>query len=119
MNNFASDPLTLYSYIFVGGFVAIYFWRFLGLVFADRLAIDSEILIWVRLVANALMAALVARIVFLPPGTLETTLLSNRLIALFVGILGYFFLGRKLFIAVICAISTFIALEMLIKKSLF
>ena len=61
MNSFASDPFTLYSYIFIGGFVAIYFWRFLGLVFADRLAIDSEILIWVRLVANALMSALVAR----------------------------------------------------------
>ncbi len=119
MNSFTSDPLVLYSYIFIAGFVAIYFWRFLGLVFADRLAIDSEILIWVRLVANALMAALVARIVFLPPGTLEATLLSNRLIALGIGILGYFFLGRKLFIAVICAISTFVALEMLVKGSVF
>lgn len=112
MNSITSDPVTLYSYIFIAGFAAIYSWRLLGLVFADKLAVDSEILVWVRLVANALMAALVARIVFLPPGALESTLLQNRLIALAIGVLGYFFLGKQLFVAVLCAISTFIALEM-------
>ena len=52
------------------GFLPSEVWRWLGLVLGRGLDEKSEIILWVRGVATALIAAVVARIIFIPPGTL-------------------------------------------------
>ncbi len=105
------EPQNLYLYIFVAGFAATYVWRFVGVIFAERVQADSEMLVWVRLVATALMAALVARIVFFPPGALEDTMLSSRLAGMIVGVLVYLFAGRMLSLGVTSAALIFLTFE--------
>jgi branched-subunit amino acid transport protein len=107
------DPLTIYLYIFVGGFAATYVWRYLGFVFAERLDPDSEALVWVRLVATALMAALVARLIFLPPGALAETALISRLAGMAAGLAAFFIAGRYLSHAVLAAAAVFVVLEVI------
>lgn len=45
-------------------------WRMLGLVVAKGLKDDSQFLIWVRLVAQTLLIAVVAKLLIAPPGAL-------------------------------------------------
>jgi hypothetical protein len=52
------------------GFLPSEVWRWLGLVLGHGLDEDSEIILWVRAVATALVAGVVARIVLIPPGAL-------------------------------------------------
>ena len=56
-----------------------YLWRGLGTVIAARIDPESRFLQWIACVAYGLLAALISRIVFLPVGILENTLLIDRL----------------------------------------
>ena len=87
-----------YVTIRVAGSAATYLWRFLGVVYASRLAPDSAILDWVRAVATALIAALIMRIVLVPPGALAETALVSRGLALAAGALVFYF-GRRMIVA--------------------
>lgn len=69
-------------------------WRWLGLVIGSRIDPDGALFRWVRAVSNALVAALVARLLFFPVGVLATTSLGLRLAALAVGY-GVFFATRQ------------------------
>lgn len=105
------DVPQFYLYLVVAGFLATFSWRFMGVLFAEQLNEDSEILVWVRLVASSLMAALVARIVLFPPGTLDDTMVSSRILGVAAGILVYFLIKRSLFLSVAAAAAMFLAAE--------
>jgi len=76
------DPdINIYLLIFLTGCLPTVIWRFLGVYFAEKITEDSEVFIWVRAVATALIAALVMRIVFAPTGLLAQTALSSRVLA--------------------------------------
>ena len=62
-------------------------WRWLGVALGRRVDPDSEVLIWVRAVATAIIAAFVARVLFFPSGGLVETPLWLRLVATGVGLL--------------------------------
>ena len=68
--------------------------RWLGVYLGRGLAPDSEIFVWVRAVATALVAGLVARLVLFPAGVLEAIPLSVRLAAVVTGI-AIFFAARR------------------------
>jgi hypothetical protein len=53
--------------LIVIGFPPSEIWRWLGIVLGRRLDEQSEIILWVRGVATALIAAVGARIVLIPP----------------------------------------------------
>ncbi len=61
-----------YVFILIVGWLPTDIWRWLGVVAAGRLKEDSEILIWVRAVATALVAGVIARLIVFPVGVLAT-----------------------------------------------
>jgi Branched-chain amino acid transport protein (AzlD) len=84
-------------------------WRWLGLALGRGLTVDSEIFIWVRAVATALVAGLVMRLILFPAGTLADIAVSARLAGLLCGIAVFFLAGRSLGAGVTAAAIILIA----------
>lgn len=68
------------------GFLAHEPWRWLGLMLGRNLTADSEIFLWVRAVASALVAGLVFRVMLFPVGALAAVSLPVRGIAFLAGL---------------------------------
>jgi hypothetical protein len=83
------------------GFLPSEVWRWLGMLLGRGLDEDSEIVLWVRAVATALIAGVVARIVLIPPGALATVPLGVRLAAIGCGFLAYLIVRRSPFAGVL------------------
>ena len=83
------------------GFLPSEIWRWLGIMLGRGLDEESEVILWVRAVATALVAGVVARIVLFPPGALAGVPLSVRLVAITAGFLGYFFVRKSAFAGVL------------------
>lgn len=83
-----------YIFIAVAGWLATDVWRWLGVLIGNRLLDDSLALIWVRAVATALVAAVIARLILFPTGALETTPMALRVVATMVGF-GAFIVSRQ------------------------
>ena len=83
------------------GFLPSEVWRWLGIVLGRGLDEDSEIIQWVRAVAVALVAGVVARIVLFPPGALASVPLLVRLTAITCGFLAFQFIRRSPFAGVL------------------
>ena len=66
----ANGGISIYLAILIAGFAVTYLWRFLGAVAVTSLHPESPVLLWVRAVATALVAALVARLISAPSGLL-------------------------------------------------
>jgi hypothetical protein len=98
-----SANLALHGYLalVLVGFLPSEIWRWIGLVLGRSLDEDSEIVLWVRAVATALVAGVVARIVLFPPGGLAGVALEIRLGAIVCGAVAYFLLKRSPFAAVL------------------
>ena len=71
-NDTLIDALWPFFFIAVAGWLATDVWRWLGVLLGNRIKQDSAWLIWVRSVAVALVAAVVARLILYPTGFLET-----------------------------------------------
>ena len=65
-----SAELQSYLILIVIGFLPSEIWRWLGIALGRGLDEQSEIILWVRGVATALIAGVIARIVLIPPGAL-------------------------------------------------
>jgi hypothetical protein len=83
------------------GFLPSEVWRWLGMLLGRGLDEDSEIVLWVRAVATALIAGVVARIVLIPPGALATVPLGVRLAAIGCGFVAYLVVRRSPFVGVL------------------
>ncbi|MDQ0327266.1 hypothetical protein J2R99_003135 [Rhodopseudomonas julia] len=83
-----------YLFILVAGTFATDVWRWLGVLVGARLKEESDLLLWVRAVATALVAGVIGNLIVSPSGALSEVPLLIRLGA---GIFGYvaFWLGRK------------------------
>lgn len=76
-------------------------WRWLAVAFARRLDDSSPWLEWVRLVATALLAGVVAKLVLAAPGALAGVPLAVRLAALATAVAVVLLDRRKVMLAVI------------------
>ncbi len=63
-------PMEPYLALLLIGFLPSEVWRWLGILLGRGIDENSEIILWVRAVATALVAAVVARIMLFPPGAL-------------------------------------------------
>ncbi|MGE0210493.1 MAG: AzlD domain-containing protein [Parvibaculaceae bacterium] len=97
--------------ILIAGFAVTYVWRMLGAVAAARVNPEGEIMLLVRAIATALIAALVARIVLQPEGLLAASLAASRYVAILTGV-GFYFWQRRVELAVVVAIAVFAGLEL-------
>jgi Branched-chain amino acid transport protein (AzlD) len=101
--------LQSYLLLILVGFLPSEVWRWLGIVLGRGLDEQSEIILWVRGVATALIAAVVARIVFLPPGSLASVPLSVRVAALAIGFLAFLLIRRSAFAGVVAGEAALVA----------
>ncbi|MSP45668.1 MAG: AzlD domain-containing protein [Xanthobacteraceae bacterium] len=104
-----SAELQSYLILIVVGFLPSEIWRWLGIVLGRGLDEQSEIILWVRGVATALVAAVVARIILIPPGALAGVPLSVRIAALAIGFLAFLFIRRSAFAGVLAGEAALIA----------
>ncbi len=91
------------------GFLPSEIWRWLGILLGRGLDEESEVILWVRAVATALVAGVVARILLFPPGALASVPLAVRLVAITAGFLAYFFVRKSPFAGVIVGEAVLIA----------
>jgi hypothetical protein len=103
--------MTLEPYIalILVGFLPSEIWRWLGVLLGRGLDEQSEIILWVRAVATALVAGVVARIVLFPPGALATIPLSVRLAAIACGFLAFLLVRRSPFVGVLAGEAALVA----------
>lgn len=102
----------LWALVLICG-VATYLWRGAGVFVSGRISTERPVFRWLACVAYATLAALIARIVLLPAGTLEDTALWQRLLAT-AAALAIFFLTRKnLFLGVIAGGAALVAIVVL------
>lgn len=90
---FETASPTLLAMIVIGA-AASYMWRALGVVLSGRFDPDGPAIRWVGCVAYGILAALIARMILLPVGSLATTPVPLRLICVALA-LAAFYLGRR------------------------
>ena len=103
--------INVYLVIFLLGCLPTVIWRFLGVYFGEMITEDSEALIWVKAVANALIAALVMRIMIAPTGLLAETAFSSRVIALTTAVVVYGFMRPRFSYSLISSLVMLYVLE--------
>jgi hypothetical protein len=97
-----SGGLWPYLAVILFGFLPSEVWRILSIFLARGINEGAEVLEWVRAVSAALLAGVVANIVFTPSGALAGVPLAGRLGAMAFG-LAIFFARRRSVIAGVAA----------------
>jgi len=100
MNTVVTDLWPFLVLILVG-YLPNEIWRALGLVLARGLNEDSEIVIWSRAVATAILAGVVAKLIVFSTGALASLLLSVRIGAAVCGFITFLVVKRSVFAGVI------------------
>jgi hypothetical protein len=88
--------------LLVAGVIPNQIWRMLGLWLGGGLDEGAELLIWVRAVATAILAGVIAQIVVQPPGALASVPGFLRYGAVAAGFLAFVLARRSIFIGVAC-----------------
>jgi hypothetical protein len=100
MNALFGDGQAIALLLFAG-FLSNEVWRLLGLVVGGGIDENSELLVWVRAVAAAILAGVIAQILIAPPGALATVPDLVRYGAAVVGFAVYLVARRSVFAGVV------------------
>jgi branched-subunit amino acid transport protein len=100
MSEFIGDWHAL-AVLFVAGVIPNQIWRMLGLWFGGGIDEGSELLVWVRAVATAILAGVIAQIVVQPPGALASVPDLLRYGAVAAGFAVFLLSRRSIFAGVI------------------
>ena len=94
------------------GFAATYLWRALAVVAVTRIDPESDLLLWVRAVSTALVAALVMRMIIAPSGVLATIAVEHRFAAVAIGIGAFYATSRSTQIATFATVIILVVLDL-------
>ena len=86
--------------LIAAGFLPSEAWRWLGVIFARGLDEDSEIVVWVRAVATAILAGVIAQLLATNSGALAAVPLTVRVAAVVAGFLAFLLIRRSVFAGV-------------------
>jgi hypothetical protein len=103
-----------YAFIAVAGWLATDIWRWLGVLIGNRLKEDSAALTWVRAVATALVAAVIAKLIVYPTGALSETPVWLRLAAVSIGFAAFLVGGKRIWIGIATALGLLICGQLLL-----
>jgi hypothetical protein len=92
-----SGEFGAYLALVLVGFLPNEIWRWLAVIFSRGLDEGAEILIWVRSVATAILAGVIAKLTIFAPGVLATVPISVRVGAVVIGVLAFFLIRRSVF----------------------
>ncbi len=98
-----------YLALILVGFLPHEFWRLLGLVLVRGLDEDSQIVVWVRAVATAMLAGVLAQLILVSPGALAAIPMAVRIGAACAGFLAFLLARRSVFVGVLAGEATFVA----------
>ncbi len=88
--------------LLIAGVIPNQIWRMLGLWFGGGIDEGSELLVWVRAVATAILAGVIAEILVQPPGALASVPGWLRYAAVVLGFAAFWLSRRSTFAGVIC-----------------
>lgn len=88
--------------LLVAGVIPNDIWRMLGLWFGGGVDEGSELLVWVRVVATAILAGVIAEILVQPPGALAGVPGWLRYASVAIGFSVFLIARRSTFAGVIC-----------------
>ena len=106
--NFVGDPHALLVLV-IAGFLPNEVWRMLGLWLGGGVDEGSEALIWVRAVATAILAGVIAQILLQPPGALASVPDWLRYGAVAAGFAAFMLTRRSIFAGVVCGEAAMVA----------
>lgn len=109
MSTLMHGDLWPYLLVILAGFLPTDIWRWIAVLFARDLDEDSEIMIFVRGVATALVAGIITRLVLVPTGDLVAVPLYVRVGALAAGFLVFFVARRSLIVGVLAGEAVMIS----------
>jgi Branched-chain amino acid transport protein (AzlD) len=89
-----------YLVLLLVGFLPTEIWRMLGLVVARGVDEESEIVVWVRAIAVAVLAGVIAKLTLFPPGALAGIPAAVRVSAIAAGLVGFLAIRRSVFAGV-------------------
>jgi hypothetical protein len=98
--NAASGDLWPYLLLILVGYLPNEMWRVLGLMLARGLNEDSEIVVWSRAVATAILAGVIAKLIVFSSGDLAGIPLTVRVGAAVCGFLAFLAVKRSVFAGV-------------------
>lgn len=104
-----SGGLWPYLVVILFGFLPTEIWRVAGVFAAKNLDSESQFLIWVRLVASALVAGVVAKLLISPSGALAIVPLWGRIGALALGFLAFLLARKSIFAGLLTGEAAIIA----------
>lgn len=90
-----SAELGPYIVLMVVGFLPNEAWRLVGLVLARGLNEESQIVLWSRAVATAILAGVVAKLIVFASGSLATIPLGVRMAAVAIGFAAFLLIRRS------------------------
>ena len=99
----SATELSPYLMLVLLGFLPNEIWRLLGLIMARGLNEKSEIVLWSRAVATAILAGVIAKLILFPSGELAAMPLSVRVIAAASGFAAFLAIRRSLLAGVAIA----------------
>lgn len=92
-----------YVFILLIGWLPTDIWRVLGVVLAGGIDENSEALVFVRAVATSLVAAVIAKLILFPAGSLAIAPVELRVIAAAAGFATFLASGKRVFFGIIVA----------------
>ncbi len=92
-----------YLFILIAGWFATDIWRILGVYLGGKIDEQSDILVLVRCIATALVAAVISNLVLFPVGALATIILPVRVGAVAFGFAAYRVAGKSTLVGIIAA----------------
>jgi hypothetical protein len=98
--NAALTELWPYLLLILVGYLPNEIWRVLGLVLARGLNEESEIVVWSRAVATAILAGVIAKLIVFSSGALAGVPLTVRITAAVCGFLAFLAVKRSVFAGV-------------------
>lgn len=92
-----------FLFILLAGAIPTQMWRWAGALLSRTMREDSEVLKWVKAVATALVAGLIAKLVVFPSGALADVPVWARVGAMVVGYGVFFITGPRIIYGIIVA----------------
>jgi hypothetical protein len=98
-----------YVLLILVGFLPNEVWRMLGVVLAHGLDESSQVIVFARAVANAILAGVVGKLVIFAPGALAGVPVWVRITAATAGLAAFWLFRRSVFAGVVVATGAIMA----------
>ncbi len=101
----ADSAIQPYLFIVLAGALATDMWRWLGVLAGRRIDEDSELFVWVKATATALVAGVIAKQIVYPSGVLADSPTLLRVGAAAFGFAVFLATGKRMLLGIIAALA--------------